>query len=91
MLAKDNAVPKVERCYDERDNDSVESQEVPKLVEKHEESKKLQSKNHLTKSVNIKLNKIDWPLDEDLISSVTEDSSGSSYVSNIFLQYFRFK
>lgn len=36
---------------------------------------------HLTKGVNIKLNKLQWPLDEDLVSSITEESSGSSYVS----------
>lgn len=83
-LTKDDVVPKTEHYDEEQDNDSVESQEVPKVVEKHEESKKLQLKNHLTKSVNIKLNKIDWPLDEDLVSSVTEDSSGSSYVNAYF-------
>lgn len=87
-LTKDDAVSKTEQCDDEQDNDSVESQEVPTVVEKHEESKKLQLKNHLTKSVNIKLNKIDWPLDEDLISSVTEDSSGSSYVNKTILNNF---
>ncbi|XP_055326828.1 protein winged eye isoform X6 [Sitodiplosis mosellana] len=65
----------------DEDNDSGDSHEMPKTVEKTVESKKqLQAtKNALTKSVNIKLNKIEWPIDEDIVSSITEDSSGSSY------------
>lgn len=72
-----------EHCDD--DNDSADSHETPEqAIEKPLENKKLQdAKNILTKAVNIKLNKLEWPLDEDIISSITEDSSGSSYVSII--------
>lgn len=74
---------------DHEDNDSADSNEIPKAVEKTEESKKLQTaKNTITKSVNIKLNKIEWPLDEDIASSITEDSSGSSYVRITALNLF---
>lgn len=62
---------------------SIDSNEPPPLVvdETVQENRKLQTtRNVLTKSVNIKLNKLEWPIDDDLISSVTEDSSGSSYV-----------
>lgn len=71
--------------HDEAGNESGDSHEVPKTVEQMDEPKnKLQAtKNALTKSVNIKLNKIEWPLDEDIVSSITEDSSGSSYVRKI--------
>lgn len=70
-----------EQCDD--DIDSVDSHETPeKVTEKLPEKRKLQeAKNILTKAVNIKLNKIEWPLDEDITSSITDDSSGSSYVS----------
>lgn len=50
---------------------------TPKVDEIPQENKKLLA---LTKPVNIKLDKLEWPLDEDMISSITEDSSGSSYV-----------
>lgn len=74
---------------DHEDNDSGDSHEIPKAVEKTEEPKKLQAaKNSLTKSVNIKLNKIEWPLDEDMVSSITEDSSGSSYVRRTTFNIF---
>lgn len=36
-----------------------------------------------SKGGNLQMNKRQWPLDEDLVSSITEDSSGSSYVSKI--------
>lgn len=36
-----------------------------------------------SRGVNSQTNKLQWPLDEDLVSSITEDSSGSSYVSKI--------
>lgn len=73
-----------EQCDD--DIDSVDSHETPeKVTEKLPEKRKLQeAKNILTKAVNIKLNKIEWPLDEDITSSITDDSSGSSYVSLFF-------
>lgn len=69
-----------EHCDD--DNESGDSHEMPNAIEKiADDTKKLQAAKHtLTKSVNIKLNKIEWPLDEDVVSSITEDSSGSSYV-----------
>lgn len=72
-----------DQCDD--DNDSADSHEtIEKVIEKPVENKKLQeAKNTLTKAVNIKLNKLEWPLDEDITSSITEDSSGSSYVSLI--------
>lgn len=75
----------IEEEDDHCDDESVESHESPKVdVDKPLENKKLQeAKNSLTKPVNIKLNKLEWPLDEDMISSITEDSSGSSYVSYI--------
>lgn len=78
---KDETVGETERCVEQQDNDSVEAEEVPNVAESRDESKKSPvTTNSLTKSVNIKLNKIEWPIDEDLVSSVTEDSSGSSYV-----------
>lgn len=70
------------------DNSSGDSTIAPKDADAPQDNKKLQAaKNVLTKSVNIKLNKLDWPLDEDMISSITEDSSGSSYVSDILLNF----
>lgn len=72
-----------EHCDSGSGTGSVDSHEpAPVGVEKAPENRKLQNaRNALTKSVNIKLNKLEWPTDDDLISSVTEDSSGSSYVS----------
>lgn len=72
-----------EHCDSGSGTGSVNSHEpAPVAVEKAPENRKLQNaRNALTKSVNIKLNKLEWPIDDDLISSVTEDSSGSSYVS----------
>lgn len=55
----------------------VKAVETPKAVPKTSDDKK----RNLTKAVNVTLNKLQWPLDEDLISSITEESSGSSYVS----------
>lgn len=73
-----------EQC--DGDNSSGDSNAAPlHEAEAPQDNKKLQvAKNVLTKSVNIKLNKLEWPLDEDMISSITEDSSGSSYVSEEF-------
>ena len=68
--------PPVEEAKNEIINEEMadlNSNEV--AVEKPKADKKC-----LTKPVNITLNKLPWPLDEDLISSITEDSSGSSYV-----------
>lgn len=48
-------------------------------------------KNNSCKSVNLQINKLQWPLDEDLVSSITEDSSGSSYVSKIILNQLKIK
>lgn len=72
-----------EHCDSGSGTGSVDSHEpAPAVVEKAPENRKLQNaRNVLTKSVNIKLSKLEWPIDDDLISSVTEDSSGSSYVS----------
>lgn len=72
-----------EHCDSGSGTGSLDSHEpAPVAVEKAPENRKLQhARNALTKSVNIKLNKLEWPIDDDLISSVTEDSSGSSYVS----------
>lgn len=80
-----------EQCDSGSGSGSIDSHEPATVaVEKAPENRKLQNvRNVLTKSVNIKLNKLEWPIDDDLISSVTEDSSGSSYVGfNIFLFYF---
>lgn len=65
------------------ENESGDSRETVKAAENStiDNIKSLVAKNNITKSVNIKINKITWPLDEDMISSITEDSSGSSYVS----------
>lgn len=77
-LTEQKSIEDDEQC----DADSGDSHVTPKAIEKSEEPKKIQvAKSSLTKSVNIKLNKIEWPLDEDIVSSITEDSSGSSYVS----------
>lgn len=84
MLTPEKPNDEDEQCDGDGDNsiDSGDSNDCPKVADKPLENKKLQAaKNALTKSVNIKLDKLEWPLDEDLISSVTEDSSGSSYVS----------
>lgn len=64
----------------------LNSNEVPveKSKAKTKSKAKADKKPDLAKAVNIKLNKLQWPLDEDLISSITEDSSGSSYVSIFF-------
>lgn len=75
-----------EQCDSGSGSASVDSHDPPPLVvdEKVPENRKLQNaRNVLTKSVNIKLNKLEWPIDDDLISSVTEDSSGSSYVCSL--------
>lgn len=67
------------------DNESDDLPPISKMVEKTQEPKKLQApKNNLSKSVNVKLNKVEWPTDEDIASSITEDSSGSSYVRIVF-------
>ncbi|XP_031635992.1 protein winged eye isoform X3 [Contarinia nasturtii] len=75
-LIEEKSIEDDEQC----DVDSGDSHEIPKVIEKSGEPKNIQvAKSTLTKSVNIKLNKIEWPLDEDVVSSLTEDSSGSSY------------
>lgn len=75
-LTQENVNEDVEHC-----DDSGDSHETSPVIENPDENKNLQTaKNTLTKSVNIKLNKIEWPMDEDVVSSITEDSSGSSYV-----------
>lgn len=69
-------------------NGSEDLHEISKTIEKPEERKKIQtSKNNTAKSVNIELNKVEWPLDDDIASSITEDSSGSSYVRTFLLIY----
>lgn len=82
MLTPDKPNDDEEQCDEDNSVTSADSQETPKEAPKLQENLKLQAaKNALTKSVNIKLDKLEWPLDEDMISSITEDSSGSSYVS----------
>lgn len=79
-----------EQCDSGSGSASVDSNEPAPLVidEKEPETRKIQNaRSVLTKSVNIKLNKLEWPIDDDLISSVTEDSSGSSYVSLIIRKF----
>lgn len=81
MLTAEKPNEEEDQCDGENSVTSADSHETPKVDETPEENKKLQAaKNALTKPVNIKLDKLEWPLDEDMISSITEDSSGSSYV-----------
>lgn len=82
MPQNSNEEEEDEHCDSGSGTGSVDSHEPASVaVEKAPENRKLQNaRNALTKSVNIKLNKLEWPIDDDLISSVTEDSSGSSYV-----------
>lgn len=102
-IAESNPIPVPPNANDEEDehcdygdsgsgSGSVDSHEpaVSFAVENAPENRKVQStRNVLTKSVNIKLNKLEWPIDDDLISSVTEDSSGSSYVgSNLSANFY---
>lgn len=87
ILAPQNANDEEDEQCDYGDSGSgsgsVDSHEPASLVvEKAPEHRKVpNARNVLTKSVNIQLNKLEWPIDDDLISSITEDSSGSSYVS----------
>lgn len=79
---------------EEADADSVERDPVPKVTTASGKTKKSTAKNSQAKTVNIKINKImikdntdvfgvkdEILTEEDVASSVTEDSSGSSYVS----------
>lgn len=81
---------------DDEDDDSVET---PKPKATSESPKLLAAKNSLTKTVNIKINKLvvkdhnevfnikdEILTEEEVGSTITEDSSGSSYVSAAFLQ-----
>lgn len=62
--------------------DSVDSMETTTHTSSAKESlRALAARNITARSVNIRLNKVQWPIDEDIASSITEDSSGSSYVS----------
>lgn len=82
MMPQNSNEDEDEHCDSGSGTGSIDSHEPVKAAEKAPENRKLQNaRNALTKSVNIKLNKLEWPIDDDLISSVTEDSSGSSYVS----------
>lgn len=72
-----------EEDFDEDDEiESGDSHETVKPAESttdNTNAKPAAVKNDITKNVNLKINKITWPLDE--VSSITDDSSGSSYVS----------
>lgn len=67
------------------EHDSVDSMEMAAHASSAKESlRALAARNITAKKVNIKLNRVQWPTDEDIASSITEDSSGSSYVSGQF-------
>lgn len=66
-------------------DEDAEMEEI-KPVEIPVDKPKLTGKKNQIKGVNLQMNKLQWPLDDDLVSSVTEDSSGSSYVSKIILR-----
>lgn len=63
----------------EEDADMEEMKPVEIPVDKPKST--LTERNSPSKGVNLQINKFQWSLDEDLVSSITEDSSGSSYVS----------
>lgn len=72
---------------DDAEMEEIQPVEIPIDKPKSAETEK----NNTSKSVNLQMNKLQWPLDEDLLSSITEDSSGSSYVSKITPNQWKIK
>lgn len=62
--------------------DSVDSLETVHHTSSAKESlRALAARNISAKNHTADMNKVQWPTDEDMVSSITEESSGSSYVS----------
>lgn len=64
--------------------DSVDSLETLHHTSSAKESlRALAARNISAKNIPADMSKVQWATDEDMVSSITEDSSGSSYVSTL--------